>query len=220
MRKRILKDNRGLTLVEMLVSFAILSIMMVAVFQFMSMMTKQYQNSNNEITVQNEVQTLMQQLENYIIDADMGVELDEGTYYDLYVMSSDGFCVISYDGSEDVRELYYYDYTTYWKDNSITVTKETAYSVASAYHSGYTATKNLLAEYVATFKLVDPLSETLNAENNYVALEIRIEKTNRSYTATKNIYLRNQIVTPSPTAAGSSTATPTPTATDTPTPTA
>ena len=213
--KNILKDNRGLTLVEMLISFAILSMMMVAVFAFMSNMTTQYQNSNNEVTVQNEVQTLMQQLENYIIDANLGVELDISSGgYDLYVMSSDGFCVISYDGDDDVRKLYYYDYTTVWA-SSTDVTKENCYTLAHSYHTdtSTTATKDLLAEYVAVFKVKDDdLSQTINADSNYVALEITIEKLSRSYTATKNIYLRNQIVTPTVTTTVTTTATPTPTA--------
>ncbi len=213
--KKILRDNRGLTLVEMLISFAILSMMMVAVFAFMSNMTKQYQNSNNEVTVQNEVQTLMQQLENYIIDADMGVKLVGN---DLYVMSEEEFCVISYDD----ECLYYsgYDSTDLSEDYK-NATKDTVYDAASAIYN--IIDRELLAEYVKAFNV----TTSFTSETNYVTLEITIEKTSRSYTATKNIYLRNQIVpTVTPTTAGASTtATPTPepsvsgSATATPTPT-
>lgn len=220
MRKNILKDNRGLTLVEMLISFAILSMMMVAVFAFMANMTKQYQNSNNEVTVQNEVQTLMQQLENYIIDANMGVEVDGN---DLYVMSEDEFCVISYDD----ECLYYsgYDSSDLSEDYN-NATKDTVCDAAKAIYSS--SDRDLLAEYVTAFVA----TTSFTSETNYVSLEITIEKTSRSYTATKNIYLRNQIVptvsptasgatatsTPVPSSGGSATATPTPTDVPTSTP--
>ena len=205
MGKNILKDNRGLTLVEMLISFAILSMMMVAVFAFMSNMTTQYQNSNNEVTVQNEVQTLMQQLENYIIDANVDVEWD-GT--NLYVLSDDEFCVITYNSADQSLKYSGFDSGDLSEDYTNAVTNNDRASVYSAASAMCGSGSDLLAEYVAKF---EP-TVNLSADENYVAIEIKIEKTNRSYTATKNIYLRNQIVTPTPTASATTTATPTPTA--------
>ena len=195
MGKNILKDNRGMTLVEMLVSFAILSLIMVALFQFMNQMMKQYQTANNEVTVQNEAQTLVQQLENFTIDADLGVAVDTASSeYELYVMSSDGFCVITYDSTAgDNGELYYSDYSAYINDDYKAATYENVLSLAKTVkYNNPSVSKDLLAENVETFKVKDT-SNTLTSTSNYVAIEITISKLSRSYTVNKNIYLRNQI---------------------------
>ena len=71
MRKR--ADNRGLTLVELVVSIAIMAIVGSAILSFFLFSTRQYHKGNSETTVQSEAQMVVGRLENMIMNASDGV---------------------------------------------------------------------------------------------------------------------------------------------------
>ena len=89
MKKVIVENNnKGLTLLEMIISVAIMSIVMVTVTSFMVTGTKMFGASNNEIQLQEEVQLALSNVENRIIDAKMGIRCDDdGTQVILTVFN-------------------------------------------------------------------------------------------------------------------------------------
>ena len=61
-------DNRGLTLVELLCSIAILSVLAVAVGSVLVVSAKNYQRGTSEINLQQEAQLTANQIAELIID--------------------------------------------------------------------------------------------------------------------------------------------------------
>ena len=71
--KRIEQDNKGLTLVELLVSMTVLSIVSLAIFSFMVFASKTYNKANGETNLQSEAQMTINRMENLIVSATNGV---------------------------------------------------------------------------------------------------------------------------------------------------
>ena len=89
MKRIMIEDNnKGLTLLEMIISVAILSIVLAAITSFMVTGIKMFGASNNEIELQQEVQLALSNVENRIIDAKMGIRCDDdGTQMILTVFN-------------------------------------------------------------------------------------------------------------------------------------
>ena len=68
MKKHLKKDNRGFTLVELIVTLLIMSIVMVAAAGFLATAINSYRVSNIEIKLQNEAQIAMNQLNDILIE--------------------------------------------------------------------------------------------------------------------------------------------------------
>lgn len=68
-----MKENKGFTLVELIVSISILSIVGLAVVGFMTTSSKTYANANEEVSIQYESQLAINQLRDLVIDANRGV---------------------------------------------------------------------------------------------------------------------------------------------------
>lgn len=66
-------DNRGISLVELIASIAILALVSGAILGFFLFSTRQYHKGSSESTVQNEAQMVIGRLENLIINASDGV---------------------------------------------------------------------------------------------------------------------------------------------------
>lgn len=69
-------NNKGLTLVELMIAMAIATIVIGSITYFMATSTKSYRKANDEITLQLEGQTILNQLKELIIEAH-NVKMDE-----------------------------------------------------------------------------------------------------------------------------------------------
>lgn len=72
------KNNRGLTLVELLVAIAIFGIISIAIFGFMITGSQSYKSTSTDVNIQYEAQLTMNQLQDLIIDSSK-VEILEGS---------------------------------------------------------------------------------------------------------------------------------------------
>ncbi len=82
------RNNKGLTLLEMIISVAIMSIVIVTITSFMVTGTKLFGASNNEIKLQQEAQLALSNVENRIIDTKRGIRCDDdGTQVILTVFN-------------------------------------------------------------------------------------------------------------------------------------
>ena len=170
---KILKNNKGMTLVEALIAVVITSIILTTLFSFLNVVNRQYTKANREVSVQNEVQTMMMQLENIIIDAEVDVAVDGNK---LYVLNEESFSVIGYNGTD--QYLYYYQLSASstsdnYKNASDRSAKLSAAKVDDTIIVNDTTLPGyLFAENVSAFSPVPHFSST----ENYVSLILELNK--------------------------------------------
>ena len=89
-------DNRGFTLVELIVSTAILSIVALAASTFMIAGTRTYSSLNYTVRLQYEAQIAMAQLQEYTVDCSSGIAWDNSTKT-LYVVNGTTVHLFDFD---------------------------------------------------------------------------------------------------------------------------
>lgn len=72
-----MKENRGITLVEVVITVAMLSIVLLIATSFMTIGSRTFTKGNADTQVQKEAELAVNQLENMIIDVNSGVQLTE-----------------------------------------------------------------------------------------------------------------------------------------------
>ncbi len=95
---KIRKNNRGFTLVELIVSMAILAIIAVGASAFMVAGTRAYSSLNYTVRLQYEAQLAMAQLQEYTVDCSEGIAWDP-TESALYIANDGEVHVFDYDGT-------------------------------------------------------------------------------------------------------------------------
>lgn len=200
------RDQRGVTIVELIVAVAVMSIVMVSVFSFMTNMSKLYTTNNQNLTLQNEAQTIMAQLDTFLTNANAGVFDYDGK---TYIASDKSVYVIKLDTTD--KRLYlaaYMDSTLPSEYTVINSSLSTTTAINQAYvdnaKTKLTVTDSdfeLFGEYVAGFSITPYFDEN---NNNYVTIDLNLEypDSDKVYAASQNVFLRNRIVTK---AVGSST---------------
>lgn len=84
-------NNRGLTLVELLVTIAILGIVLVIATSFMVTGSRSFTSGNADTTVQKEAELAVNQMEDMVIDVNGGVDmLDDSTKTELILYNAGG----------------------------------------------------------------------------------------------------------------------------------
>lgn len=152
-------NNKGYTLVELLVSLAIFSIIIVGVILFMRNASVAYKNENIEVNVQKEAQIFLSQVEDLIIDSTASISSStDGSGNTKYVITNpDGVSSITFiPGPNNSGKVYYNDsYLMAEKvnnfeivnanntDNSLLIKANLAYDDASSNNRVYNASKEV-----------------------------------------------------------------------------
>lgn len=182
-RKRHQLNNRGISLVELIVTMAIAAIVSLGIITFIITSYNQYRSQNSNINLQYEAQLTMNQLEDMILNASNGVSFDAATKtLTLYNQTSkpqeDGtvayenvISVISWD--ESAHQLILTKYLYNPDDGSRTPT------------SG----NQLMAEYITDFEVNLDELESKHVVN--VSLHLALDT--KSYNTDKDITIRNHI---------------------------
>lgn len=168
-------NNKGFSLVEMLVAMAVLAIVMGEVFMVMSNSSRLYLNGSNEVALQSEAQQIILQLEDLMIDAQVSIN---STYSPS--LSSDSVIEIQ---------------STPTKTYEIIFDKDDLadpYGTLSMIVSDATGWVELpLADYVESISL----NMTNLSSNNIVTLNIAMRNDKYTYQTSQDIFLRNQLGT-------------------------
>ena len=98
------KNNRGITLVELIVSAAILGIVAMCASAFMLAGARTYNSVNYAVRLQYQAQLAMAQLQEYTVDCSRGIAWDETTST-LYIVNGDEVHVFDYDSAS--KEITY-----------------------------------------------------------------------------------------------------------------
>lgn len=181
---KVRKNNRGFTLVELLVSTAILGIIAVAASAFMVTGTRLYSSLNYAVRLEYEAQLAMAQLQEYTIDCTQGIAWDAAAKT-LYIANGDG----------DVRTVDEVVHVFVYNNDEQTISyKRTATGAGFPKDLSFSVDA-LMAEHVTAMDV------DLNMGDNEVVLagnqaDIMLEmaRGNKTYSATQVLALRNQPV--------------------------
>lgn len=194
-----LKDQRGLTLVELLIAIAIASIVTVSVGSFMVVGARTFTSTSSEVNLQHESQLAFNQLQDLVIDTTLGV-----TY--AYVPDAIGTAEVNILSDSDIpaattvvqKKLYMYNdtvvYVVIWDEaNSELYYEEYDVAIDSSGNMTLGAAREthaLMAEYITYFGA----DLTRLAEKSIVRVDMTYEKANKNYSSSYNITVRNKVV--------------------------
>lgn len=195
-------ENKGFSLVELVVTIAIFSIVSIVIGGFLVASSRAYSVSANELDIQEEAQLVANQIQEMILDTAIGIS------YKYVVMDATGSELNDYMnndleipvGQMDKKELWIYSQDgynrIYWnKDtNEIYLTQYEKISTGGFQPAdGMTDTGVILGEYVSDFSV--DLSQV--ASERLVSFDIEFKKpnNNRDYTVSRTVSLRNNVLT-------------------------
>lgn len=168
------KKNMGFTLVELLVSIAVLSIVTLGVGGLLRLAAENYSNATKETEVQNLLQSTVASVSNALEDAGLGVRFDNSTKT-LTIANKDNYIKFKLVGSN----LYYDEGTYSGGDDDAKLNA----AVAAGVH---TNPENLLCDHVERFDV-----DASGADNGLVVLRVDVRYLERAKSLTQNVFLRN-----------------------------
>ena len=197
-------NNSGLTLVELVVTIAILAVASTAIMGFLTVSTRQYGKGNNEVSLQYEAQLASNQLMNLILDTKKGIRYEYATSSGSNVIHSDADIPSVSDVISKTVYLYAEDTTTlgasdtYYEivwDKAAKKLYLTQYVYDDSratwvpdHDSLLNKEQGLLSNYVEDFSL------DLTQVEKEKRLQLNIKYKNESeYNVDQNIALRNKI---------------------------
>lgn len=155
--------NQGMSLVELLVSVAALSVAMIGILALINLSTKYYSSSSKEVEVQSELQTTFAMVSNMLVDANCGVTYTSSTKKATIANKTKKYVVQLVGNSLYAKEF-----------------------GASEAETSITSANNLLADHVESFLL-----DTSHYDDGYVTMGMRVKYGSREASMTKNVFLRN-----------------------------
>ena len=207
--------NTGYSLVELVVAIAILAIIGMSIFSLMQTATTQYTHQNSEVELQASAELLKNQMQTYILNADLGVWFEnssssvtnflpsmEGASACLVAIGSERLdtdttvynagIIVWYEESDDTssdsgNKIFYNELKQEDGDIEAGVSSDGTISFKYSMEkmSNIPSTWALLAEDVTNF-LVD-----INDDNTVVTTHIAMKNLSASYSTSFNLALRN-----------------------------
>ena len=200
------RENKGFSLVELIVVIAIFSVVSVVVGGFLFAASRSYSINANELNLQDEAQLVANQMQEMILDTaygisykyvvtdDTGAELinfleNEATLpagdlakKDLFIYGKDQYYHITWDKEE--QKLYLMEYVKLPGETDYTPSED----MASLAPKGV-----MFGQYIKDFQV----DLTKVASNRMVSFNILFEKngSNRDYLVARNVSLRNDVMT-------------------------
>lgn len=174
------KNNKGYTLVELLVSIAIFAIVMLGIMSIMRSTSVLYQHGQQEVRLQEEAQIAVNQIEEILID------LDDRIYESNSTASQREYHIFKYDGTYGIKQ----------SGDQLFFKKVASGGVISD-ANGW----QLLAEGVEDFKItgIDYNGGGVRTTgDNRVAVSVSLKSGKYEYTAEKDVYFRNAIENETP----------------------
>lgn len=193
--KRFRVFNKGITLVELIVTIAVMTIVGGAITSFIVVAQRSYNSGSAETDLQYEAQMVVNQLQDLVIDTARGISYqynDEAMSKSVYILDE---ADIPAEAVTSTRSLYIYDREVYYKLNWDPDTKEVRffkYDKDGNLMPDIDAAGELLAEYVTSFS-VDLRELAQNRTVTYV-LTLSKDSVGKSYTTSHKIKLRNEIL--------------------------
>lgn len=170
-------NNKGFTLVELIIVMAIMGLVGLAVAGFIGTSSSQYKSATKEVDLQYEAQIFMNQL------GDMVQSATKVTSFTYSATAGDVevFEVTKTIEKEDpeasgntITETHVYKLTLNLDKNKVYMQKDSG-------------SKELMAEYVSGFKA------TIDKDKNSVNFDVDFKNDNKTYNVTQNFTMRNKM---------------------------
>lgn len=187
------RSNGGFTIVELLISIAIMLIVSSAIFSFMIYSSKFFNKASTETDLQQEAQIMKNQMNNLITDTAKGIKYVEasadadkpyGAKKCLTIFGEKSVAYLAW--MEEEKEVYFIEKSL----DNIQQGEDGEYDIYFSEQEKNALNWSLMAEYVSGFSC--NLSEVTDKHQIFTCnLEFELSETN--YTTTHTITLRNRI---------------------------
>ena len=185
------KDNRGFTLIELVICMVIFSIVVASVFGFILASSRSYSTITNRLNLELDSQLAMNQLENYIMDCNTNL------YYSANPTTSTNTLFVINKGSTDTKyDVHIFQFTggriNYGFGEDAATLNNGTYTNSAA------AVTDQLADSVTAFSVryfgTDGTEITTDNGSRAASVTITVELTRNSvpFRGTKTIALRNK----------------------------
>ena len=185
--------NEGLSLIEVIIALAIMSIVLLAALQLVLSGTRMYTKTSESVDVQTEAQLLESQLNNLVVDAECSVYACESPDDTPVTDDVSGFSADAYIKVFNTSLAYYIawdraDSKVYYLEKAVTdgSVAELSDTEKSGFDNWY-----LMGENVVGFS---PDSSHIAEKQRLVTVKIRVEKGQVGYETLQNISLRNNVL--------------------------
>ncbi len=172
-----IKDNRGLTLVELLVAVAIMGLIMVSLSMLLGIGSRTYSRVHNDLNLQMEMQVALLQMQERLIDCNGGLAWDGQILTITNINDDDPEAIfIEQHGYQVVDNILYYGY--------LEQTLKAAVAISEA---------DIIDIMAADVNNID-LNIIIASDNrtDLVEFGIEVEAQNDVHTAQQSLALRNQ----------------------------
>lgn len=157
-------DNKGFTLVELMIGIAIMSLLSISIVTFIGYGSRNYRKAQEEVTLQVEAQTIINQLSDLIIEA-------------YNVKYQDDMLIIYHNDAK-------YFITLETSNNQLLYEKVKTDELSSG-------DKKLFGQYVTSLEIVDTGENDLNKT---IQISINLKKNNTNYSIKEQyVTIRNKI---------------------------
>ena len=185
--------NQGLTLVELIIAVAIMSIVLFTALQVVLNASKMYTKTSESVDAQTEAQLLESQLNNLIVDAEYSVYAQESSDPGNAVTDVSGFSADAYIKVFNNSLAYYIAWDraeskVYYLEKNVAdgSVEELSDAEKSGFGSWY-----LMGEGVVGFS---PDSSHIAEKQRIVTIKIQVNKGDVNYETIQNISLRNNVL--------------------------
>lgn len=188
------KNQKGFTLVELIIAIAILAIVTLAVCGFIVVGSRSYTSANTDIMLQQEAQLALNQISDVIIDTTDSISYGNGT--ELVLKDSEFssepdekiLVVVNKKGSNNDNDSYRFE----WSKDSETIyfnTSDTVIDDTNPEPVFDDANRAILAQHVKELHIDISQFE----ENRVVMISMTFRNGNKEYTTSNNVTVRNRI---------------------------
>ena len=187
-------DNRGLTLIEVIVTLLIASLVILATTGFLMISTRTYQNSSIETSLQMEAQIALNQIDDLLIKANSYVWVSD------IMIDGISYPVLGMEASEETEhgsKDYYYVVIHDTVHKQLRFRKEKKEDVSEGDFRQFlkriteeelTKTPSLLASYVSSLNV----SPTTDEKERLVVVSILLELDGKTFSSFSSISMRNK----------------------------
>lgn len=199
------KNQKGFTLVELIIAVAILAIVTLAVCGFIVVGSKSYTSANTDIMLQQEAQLALNQISDVIIDTTDSITYSVGTGSGLQNVLKDSEyggeatdkCLVVINrtdtNSNNLNPSYWFywnkDLETIYFNELPTVKPSMSYDEIQAELANADSGRAILAEHVTDLNIDISQFE----ENRVVMISMTLQNGNREYSTSNNVTVRNRI---------------------------
>ncbi len=171
--KQLKQNSKGFTLVELLVSIALVSVVSVGVFGLLLSSSKSFNNISYSLRLQVESQLAMTQMKEYILDADAGIAWND---------TENTLCIVNKDAAKPLTVIKLQNGCIYMHCSGIMPDIPTT-------------DWNILTEHVEdldfSFAPMTGDPPVVAANPTELTLTLKMKRENKEYTGTQTIALRN-----------------------------